>query len=510
MTIQPNLIESTVDWLRQCAPDAQLRSDSRTIKMGDVFFAFPISGGKGDGRGYIRQAIENGAAAVVFDSDKFIWDTTLSIPHKAVSELQTKSGYIAHLWYGQVDRKMLTVAVTGTNGKTSCSQWLAQALSITTQACAVIGTLGVGTYRNGMLESLSETGFTTPDAIQLQARLAELRHAGAGALAIEASSIGLDQGRLNGLHFDVALFTNLTRDHLDYHGTMEAYAAAKSHLFDWPALGTAILNLDDAFGVQLARKIKTQNSETRILGYSLEYPEHADAAVVYASSVRTQQGGTSFHVESPYGSGSIKTQMIGQFNVSNVLGVLSVLLVSGVAWNKAVAAIESLRSVPGRMQQLGSPGHAMVVIDYAHTPDALEKTLETLQKVANERHGQLWCVFGCGGDRDPGKRPQMGRIAELAQHVVVTSDNPRTENPAAIIQDILKGMGSAPQVIEDRANAILYAIKHASDQDVVLLAGKGHEAYQDINGKKWPFSDEEHASLALATVAVSGSMKRGT
>ncbi len=532
-----NKINDIVNWLRQYAPGAHLSSDSRAISAGDVFFAFPVSGSAGDGRKHIRSAIENGAVAVLFDPENFIWDETLnSLPnghpnvhHSAVAQLESCAGYIAHEWYGQADRDMLTVAVTGTNGKTSCSQWLAKALSLTASAsvpsrsCAVVGTLGIGIYQAGAIDNLLETGFTTPDPLQLQRRLAALRDAGAAALAIEASSIGLQQGRLNGLHIDVALLTNLTRDHLDYHGDMAAYAAAKAMLFDWPQLKLAVVNLDDAFGIQLAQHIQEKNAlpaepgqqVTALLGYSLEHEKaHAHASyagtgVLYASNLRTSSSGTSFHVDSPYGSGLVKTHMIGRFNVSNVLGVLSVLLATGVLWNKALAAIEKLSSVPGRMQQLGSCGHVMVIIDYAHTPDALEKTLETLQQVAHERQGQLWCVFGCGGDRDPGKRAQMGKIAGAAQHVVVTSDNPRSENPAAIIEDILQGMTTAPHVIEDRANAILYAIRHAGDKDVVLLAGKGHETYQDINGKKWPFSDQEHAALALATVATGGHMKRG-
>ncbi|MDY7540350.1 UDP-N-acetylmuramoyl-L-alanyl-D-glutamate--2,6-diaminopimelate ligase [Undibacterium sp. RTI2.1] len=506
-----------LQWLRQLpavTPLSQLSSDSRAIAAGDVFFAFPIAGSSGDGRRHIQDAIANGAAAVVFESDdfeaeKFVWDAAWPVPHKSIPQLQAKAGEIAHVWYAQPDRDMLTVAVTGTNGKTSCSQWLAKALSLTGKPSAVIGTLGVGNYKDGVLHNLVETGFTTPDAIQLQRRLADLRDTGAKALAIEASSIGLHQGRLNGLHVDVALLTNLTRDHLDYHGDMAAYAAAKTMLFDWPDLGVAVLNLDNAYGVQLVQHLKTTQQKTKVLAYSLEHKEHHDAAVIFASNVRTQHSGTSFHVDSPYGSGLVKTQMIGRFNVSNILGVLSVLLATGVVWSKAVSVIEKLTSVPGRMQQLGTPGHVMVIIDYAHTPDALEKTIQTLQQVASERHGGLWCVFGCGGDRDPGKRPQMGKIAQQAQHVVVTSDNPRTENPSQIIAHILQGMSDKPQVIEDRAAAILFAIKHAGNNDVVLLAGKGHESYQDINGKKWPFSDEEHASLALATVATSGNMKRG-
>ena len=502
---------ATVDWMRSHALGAKLSSDSRQITAGDIFFAFSISEKTGDGRLHIKSAIDNGAAAIVFDPKDFSWDASITLPHLSVTQLGDKLGLIANAWFGHADRDMFTVAVTGTNGKTSCSQWIARALSLIESPCAVIGTLGAGNYRAGIAEDLIETGFTTPDAIQLQQRISELHGAGACSLAIEASSIGLQQGRLNGLHVDVALLTNLTRDHLDFHVDMASYAEAKTILFDWPHLKTAVVNLDDDYGMQLAQRCQLKAAQEqpglRVVGYSLEHKEHANAEVIYASHLRTHHAGTHFHVDSPFGSGLVKIQMIGRFNVSNILGVLSVLLVKGIAWNKAVNVIEKLTSVPGRMQQLGSAGHAMVVIDYAHTPDALEKMLLTLQQVANERQGELWCVFGCGGDRDPGKRPQMGKLSEMAQHVVVTSDNPRTENPALIIQDILKGMSITPQVIEDRANAILFAIRHAGNNDVVLLAGKGHETYQDINGKKWPFSDEQHALLALATVATSSSTK---
>jgi UDP-N-acetylmuramoyl-L-alanyl-D-glutamate--2,6-diaminopimelate ligase len=505
-------INDILDWLKQTtrnssgvpSPDqiVQLSSDSREVRRGDVFFSFPVKGA-GDGRQYIASAVVNGASAVLYEAKGFEWDASINVPHLAVNDLRAAAGVIANAWYGEPDRDMLTVAVTGTNGKTSCSQWLAKTLSIVGEDSAVIGTLGVGNYHKGSADNLEETGFTTPDAIQLQRRLAQLKARGAKALAIEASSIGLDQGRMNGLRVDVAVFTNLTRDHLDYHGDMETYAAAKARLFKRLELSAAIVNLDDPFSGSLIRSAQEVAAKIKIIGYSVEAKIRADIGNVIASHVRTNYAGTTFHVETPYGAAQVKTHLIGRFNVSNVLAVLSTLLVRGIPLKQAVAAIEKLAPVPGRMQQLGSQGHAMVVIDYAHTPDALEKTLLALRQIALERHGELWCVFGCGGDRDPGKRPQMGKVAELAQHVVVTSDNPRTENPADIITQIVRGMHEVPHIIEDRASAILYAIKHAGDHDVVLLAGKGHESYQDINGKKTPFSDEEHAALALATVATS-------
>jgi UDP-N-acetylmuramoyl-L-alanyl-D-glutamate--2,6-diaminopimelate ligase len=313
----------------------------------------------------------------------------------------------------------------------------------------------------------------------------------------------LQQQRLNGLHIDVAVFTNLTRDHLDYHGSFENYATAKVLLFERSELKIAIINLDDVFGEELVQRLLARQ-EVKVIGYSLLHKTHPTVPVIFADQIRHQVAGTQFQVSSPFGYGNIKTKMIGEFNVSNVLGVLGVLLASDITWQIAAETISLLNPVAGRMQQLGSPNQVMIVIDYAHTPDALEKTLTTLKEVSQERRGALWCVFGCGGDRDTGKRPQMGRIAELAQHVVVTSDNPRSENPGGIIRQIIEGMKTTPQVIEDRANAILYAIKHAKAQDIVLIAGKGHENYQEINGKKWPFSDHSHAELALAAVAVSG------
>ena len=503
-------VASIVQWLQQHAPKARLTSDSREIQAGDVFFAFPIVGSKGDGRAFIHNAIERGAAAIVYE--KHAADTTqeISVPHLAVAGLIDLLGAIANQWYEQPDQDMFSVAVTGTNGKTSCSQWIAKALSMQGAPAAVIGTLGVGNYREGVISQLQETGFTTPDALQLQARLASLKKNGAKSLAIEASSIGIHQGRLNALHVDVALFTNLTRDHLDYHGTMETYAAAKEALFHWQGLQAGVINADDAFGLALLQRLAIEKPELKLLAYCIDSVIATAIPALRASQLKTTHIGTQFHVDSPFGSGVVKTQMIGRFNVSNVLGVLGVLLMKGIAWERAIATIEKLTSVQGRMQQLGASGQAMVVVDYAHTPDALEKTLQALQQVAQERQGNLWCVFGCGGDRDPGKRPQMGKIAQVAQHVVVTSDNPRTEDPEKILQDILAGMSGTPNAIVDRASAILYAVKHAASNDVILIAGKGHENYQDINGKKWPFSDEEHALLALATVATNSSMRRSS
>lgn len=494
-------------WLRQeVVPAAQLRSDSRAIAKGDVFFAYP--GDAVDGRQFIEQAIQMGAVAVVHESSNWSWNSGWSVPHLGVTDLKKAAGEIAGAYYDQPDAAMFTVAVTGTNGKTSCAQWLANALSRLGEPAAVIGTLGIGICRRGACSASDMTGYTTPDAVMLQNRLAQLRTDGVHALAIEASSIGLDQGRLNGMHFDAAVFTNLTRDHLDYHGDMAAYELAKTTLFDWEGLRHAIVNLDDPMGLRLIKHLR-HRTLTSLVGYTVSDAALEGVSILRAFNIRTSHAGTVFQVESPFGSGPIRTQMVGLFNVSNILGILGVLLAKGTAWRAAVQAIEMLTAVPGRMQQLGGNDAPLIVIDYAHTPDALEKTLLTLREVAQQRHGQLWCLFGCGGDRDPGKRAQMGAVSALADQVVVTSDNPRSENPAAIIAQIIKGMAvekTPHHVTEDRAAAILWAIKHAAKHDVVLLAGKGHEAYQEVMGKKLTFSDVDHAALALAARA---TMKGG-
>jgi UDP-N-acetylmuramoyl-L-alanyl-D-glutamate--2,6-diaminopimelate ligase len=493
-------------WMGQSAPNAQLASDSRRIKAGDVFFAYP--GEAGDGRAFIAAAIEHGAAAVVHEAADFSWDAAWTVPHLAVSGLKQQAGAIAHAWYKMPDSQMFTVGVTGTNGKTSCAVWLGQALAHIKGPAAVIGTLGVGMFTGRGEVEFDVTGYTTPDAVLLAAKLAQLREAGAASLAIEVSSIGLEQGRTCGMHFDVALFTNLTRDHLDYHGNMAAYEAAKTKLFDWPGLKTAVLNLDDPAGMRLVGHLQAKfGGALALYGYTLQdaaaLPNIAGVSILRASQFRSRHSGTDFHLESSLGGATVKTQLVGHFNISNALGVLATLLAHGTDLRKAIDAIEALTPAPGRMQQVGGQDAPMVVIDYAHTPDALEKTLQALRPVAQERGGQLWCVFGCGGDRDPGKRPQMGAIAQLADHVLVTSDNPRSEEAGAIIAQIIAGMdphlsASTFQAIEDRAAAILSAVKHAAKADVILLAGKGHEPYQEIKGRKMAFSDADHAALALA------------
>ena len=504
MTTASLNLDDIMTWLRARSTSAQLSSDSRRIHAGDIFLAYP--GEANDGRNCIAQAMDKGAAAVLYDdAAPFAWNENWRVPHLAVADLKQAAGHIAAAWYGKPDAGMYSVAVTGTNGKTSCTQWLACSLSQLGGPAAVIGTLGIGLYRLGRHGGLNATGYTTPDAVMLQRELAGLRRQGAAALAIEASSIGLHQGRLNGMHFDVALFTNLTRDHLDYHGTMQAYEAAKAQLFDWPGLQHAVINLDDEAGVRLAQSLKQRHPRLGVIGYSVGGAGMPDMPLLEASDIRYSHTGTVFQLRSPAGATQVRTQLVGQFNVSNVLGMAGVLWAKGIPWSDIIEALESLEAVPGRMQQLGGQDAPLVLIDYAHTPDALEKALSTLRQVAQQRNGKLWCVFGCGGDRDAGKRPVMGKVAMGADSIVVTSDNPRSEEPGAIIAQIKEGMSSEAsdkvQVIEDRAAAILWAVKHAAKTDVILLAGKGHEDYQEIKGRKLPFLDADHAALALASRA---------
>lgn len=491
-------VDKALAWL-STLPVAQLSSDSRSIRAGDVFVAYP--GDEADARTYIDDAIERGAIGVLYEAHDYTWHSGDDVARLAVDDLKAAAGYIANAFYGHPDRQVFTVAVTGTNGKTSSAYWLGAALSrLHSTPTAVIGTLGVGIFQKGEPQSFDVTGYTTPDAVLLQRKLAEMKKLRAASLAIEASSIGLDQGRMNGLHVDVALFTNLTRDHLDYHTDMAGYEASKRVLFDWPGLKQAVINLDDPAGVRFAQHALTRNIP--VIGYTLGDATVEGVTVLRASAVKNSYAGTVFHVESAYGTSQIKTHLVGQFNVSNVLGILGVLLGQGVTWETAVATIATLTPVPGRMEQIGGHEAPLIVIDYAHTPDALQKALQALRQVAEQRGGKLWCMFGCGGDRDPGKRPQMGHVAELADHVILTNDNPRSEDPLSIIAQIKSGMAKLePQVQEDRASAILWAVRHAGKQDVVLLAGKGHESYQDVGGKKKPFLDADHAALAFAARA---------
>ena len=467
-----------------------LTADSRQVKPGDTFVAYP--GEHLDGRKFISQALARGANAVLWEREKFAWDGAWLVPNLPVEQLREKVGLIASRVYGDPTQALWTIGVTGTNGKTSCAHWLAQSLTALGRKTALMGTLG-----NGFYAALTPTANTTPDAISLHAQVAQYRQQGAQCVAMEVSSHGLAQGRVNGVAFDVAVLTNLSRDHLDYHGNMESYARTKARLFNWEGLQYAVLNLDDAFGAKLAQTLK--HSEIKVVTYGLQPGE------VQASNLRMSESGLTFDMHSAWGDAQVRSKLLGGFNASNLLAVLATLLVSGVALPDAVAQIEQIMPVAGRMQRLGGAGKPLVVVDYAHTPDALEKVLQSLRVVtSNTPYAKLICVFGCGGERDKGKRPLMGAIASrLADNVVVTSDNPRGEEARTIIAEIVAGINSNYHVAEDRTTAIFDAINQAQPGDVVLIAGKGHEQYQEIQGVKLPFSDVEVATRALQEIGHS-------
>ena len=472
----------------------RLVTDSRAVAPGDTFVAYP--GGQADGRQFIAQAIASGANAVIWDAHGFRWNDAWQIPNLAVIDLRHHAGEIADHVYGNPSGKLWMVGVTGTNGKTSCSHWIAQSFGALSRKSALIGTLG-----NGFPGALQPTLNTTPDAICLHGLLADYLAQGAQSVAMEVSSHALEQGRVSGVKYDVALLTNLSRDHLDYHGDMQHYAAAKRRLFDGRQLKYAVLNLDDAFGAELAAQM--DDAEVEVVGYGLSdaalaLAERLGLRMVYGGAPQMDAQGIHLQVHSSWGGAALHSPLVGRFNAENLLGVLAVLLVSGVTLDDAVRELAQAHAVPGRMQTLGGNGRPSVVVDYAHTPDALEKVLRALREVTD---GKLVCLFGCGGDRDRGKRPMMGTIAaKLADVCIVTSDNPRHEDPDEIIATIVSGMNEWNyRIIEDRAEAIAQAIHDAAAADTVLLAGKGHESYQEIMGVKHPFSDVDIARHALQT-----------
>jgi UDP-N-acetylmuramoyl-L-alanyl-D-glutamate--2,6-diaminopimelate ligase len=478
-----------------------LAVDSRDLASGEVFLAYP--GARQDGRDFIPRALERGAAAVLWERKGFEWNAAWQLPNLGVDDLRGLAGLLAHEVYGRPSEKLWTIGVTGTNGKTSCSHWIAQACGACGARTAVVGTLGTGfpTLPGSKEPGRLDIGLnTTPDAVALHRSLAKLLAAGAQGVAMEVTSIGLDQGRVNGVAFGAALFTNLSRDHLDYHGDMENYARAKQRLFETPGLKHAVLNVDDVQGVHLARVLAGRGLSRA--GYSCFAGVAARSGLeryAEAHAIEVSPKGIAFGVKSSWGEARVQSAMLGRFNVSNLLGVLTTMLVSGVPFESATAALADLQPVAGRMQRIGGGGKPLVVVDYAHTPDALEKTLVALKDVARASGGCLVAVFGCGGERDRGKRPLMGAVASRhADSIVVTSDNPRGEDPAAIIAEITAAIPVAHESIEDRRAAIAHAVASADDHDVVLIAGKGHETYQEIAGRRLPFSDALEAKEALA------------
>lgn len=499
-----------IDHLRRSVlASAKITADTRQIALGDVFLAYSVGHGSAlrDNRSFIGAALDAGATAVAYDPDGMAPDKLIEDPRcYAVADLAQFAGMICSEWYGNPSEKCSVIGVTGTNGKTSITQWLMQALDQPSERAAVMGTLGVGFP--GQLQLM---GYTTPDAPRLQTELKNLVDAGAKRIAMEVSSHALEQGRVNGVQFSTAVFSNLSQDHLDYHGTMADYAQAKACLFQKAGLRHAVINLEDAFGRELAMQLLAKQ-QIQVWGYALNpsafvgFEKFAQRLNrVCASSMQFKDAGYRGLLEwQGHGTSELTIPVIGEFNLSNCLAVWACLLLEGVDLAEASKRIANVKPVSGRMEWVALPrttkgSGPLVVVDYAHTPDALEKALQAVRPIATERGGRIWCVFGCGGDRDISKRPLMGHIASaLADHIVITSDNPRSEDPVKIIDAVRSGIPNSVsvQAIVDRAAAIMSAVRHAHSADVILIAGKGHEATQEIKGKKFAFSDQEHVRLA--------------
>ena len=526
---------AVVDWLRQYASaDAHLRVDSRAVVAGDVFVA--LRGRNIDGRRYIEQAFAQGAVAALVDETpdaalagatalEGICGSPAEDRRLPVAGLAGMIGAIAAEFYGHPGDRLLMVGVTGTNGKTSSCQWIADGLERAGRRCGLIGTLGCG-----FPGDLHTDGpqLTTPDAASLQRTLRDLLAGGARAVAMEVSSIGIDQRRIDATPFDIGLFTNLTRDHLDYHGDMESYAAAKRRFLHWPTLSHVVLNLDDEFGRRTAAELVRRGSRVTGFGTREEHVAmHGMAASLWAEDITHHASGLRFRIRyrrTERGTAAdvedvvVTAALVGDFNVANLLGVAGVLLACELPLAAVAEALRGLRPPPGRMQFVeagdgASPGDGapLVVVDYAHTPDAIAKALQALRPLAEVRSGQLRIVFGAGGDRDRGKRPLMGAAASRgADAIVLTSDNPRGEDPGRILDEIAAGVAPGTPLWRDvdRAAAIDAAIRAAQPCDVVLIAGKGHEDYQEIGGRRLPFSDLETAGAALAARGSSAERSR--
>ena len=481
-----------------------IATDSRMVKPGDTFLAYV--GEKVDARKFIPQAIKAGANAVLWERNGFVWSSKwANTPNLPVSKLRAKIGSIASHVYGNPSGKLWLIGVTGTNGKTSCVQWLAQALTKLDIKTASIGTLG-----DGFVDELRPAVNTTPDPVLLQQRIASFLKHGAQYVVMEVSSHGIEQGRINGSTLSVALFTNLSHDHLDYHGSMQAYAAAKARLFHWAGLKYAVLNFDDVFSVELIKQLTGR--ATHIIGYGfkelgIKERDPKLFKMVHGHNLRVSSQGLEFDVVFEGERIKVKTELIGEFNASNLLAVLSTLLACGLSLSDAVKSLKGIQPIPGRMEKFGGGNLPLVVVDFAHTPVALEKTLIALRVVINSakdiskiknKKSKLICVFGCGGDRDQDKRALMGKIAtELSDETIITSDNPRNEDPCSIINEIVSGAGINYLVQENREAAIRRALYGAHKGDIVLIAGKGHEVYQEIGVKKIPFSDVKVVRLIL-------------
>lgn len=470
-----------------------LALDSRAVVPGDLFFA--LQGVREHGLTHLDQAVEQGAAAVLWEAGK---DSAMSViasqcelPCYRLDNLAARMGEIASLFYAHPSQAMHCIGVTGTDGKTSVTHFIAQAMQATQGRCGLLGTLGYGVYGE-----LRQATHTTPDALRLQQELARLRDQKVENLVMEVSSHALDQQRVAGIRFDTAVLTNLSREHLDYHGDMESYAATKQRLFKLPDLKTVVLNLDDSFGRSF---LATATTRQRVITYSLNKNSNPPEACEWlrTQAVTTQQRGMTIGIDSSWGEGLIETRLLGLFNAANLLAAAGALLAAGLPFKQVLQQLSQVATVPGRMEVFGEQHQPLVVVDYAHTANALQKALQALRRHCR---GKLFCVFGAGGDRDPGKRPGMAAVAEkFADQLVITSDNPRSEDPDAIIEMIVAGLQRPEQVqrIPDRAEAITAAIGLAGEGDVVLIAGKGHETYQQVGARRLPFSDRDQVVRVL-------------
>ncbi|MCZ6559851.1 MAG: UDP-N-acetylmuramoyl-L-alanyl-D-glutamate--2,6-diaminopimelate ligase [Gammaproteobacteria bacterium] len=461
---------------------SDITADSREVVQGSLFLA--CAGQHSHGLDYLEQALAQGAVAVAWESKIGIKPPRVdsSVPLLEVPQLRHRLGRMAELFFGAPSKKIEVTGITGTNGKTTCAWLLAGALDANGQSTGIIGTLG-----HGFPVALSAGDFTTPDCIGVHRRLAELRELGATHVAMEVSSHALDQCRVDGVHFRAALFTNLSRDHLDYHGDLASYGAAKARLFLNPELDRAVINVDDSYAETIIEQLQQR---IRLLRVGRSVDANGPGEFLRLESTRETQRGLELGFGGSWGELKLSSRLLGEFNASNLALVLAALLAEGIEADDAIQALTNVSAPPGRMEAVtGSDQQPTAIVDYSHTPDALEKALSALRAHTT---GKLWCVFGCGGERDKGKRPLMGEIASrLADQVIVTSDNPRGEDPLAIIADIQAGTADADHVITipDRREAIARALQQAGQDDMVLVAGKGHESYQEIAGQKLPFSD---------------------
>jgi len=489
-----SLLEGIVHPLRDVAVTG-LTQDSRQAEPGCAFLA--CQGRSAHGLAHAAAAVERGAVAVLFEPVSGLEPPALPahVVVHAIPDLGRHAGRIADRFFREPSSDLDVAGITGTNGKTTTAYLLAQAADAIGRKGAYLGTIGFG--RPG---ALAGAGLTTPDCVSVHRRLAEARDFGAKTMALEVSSHALDQGRVDAVRFDTAVFSNLTRDHLDYHGTIEAYFDAKLRLFRAPGLHRAVVNVRDEFGRRLADALDP-SVETVFFSTSNDVWAPAGSAWIRLSELRATTAGLTLHVESSWGAGTLRSRLVGEFNAENLLAVLGVLLGWKVPLQRAIAALATCVPPPGRMEAFGGGAQPLALVDYAHSPDALAKALDAAR--AHTR-GRVHCVFGCGGDRDPGKRPMMGEIAEArADVVIVTDDNPRTEDSRSIIEQILAGMREpgAAQVIADRADAIHHALVEADAGDVVLIAGKGHEDYQIVGREVRPFSDRKVVQDALGIEA---------